>query len=277
MDTFASDTNPTEPVDLKDVRAQVKALEDQHRAAGIPLSGRVLHVTHYLPVTATLDGPAPSAMPSPPASPSSKTATAEPSDAKWRLAPRIGHSAMISGIRSLSSTHEQVIIGWTGDLYAGGAPPPNSAPAANALAADVLTAPGAAAVADVTAQVPPSGAPTRISLSGVSPGDRAALEAELLKYDDRTQESAYNAGQADRQDGDARISLVPVWLDDKIAHGHYEGYCKASEFSRCLVPSCSIRRGFSYPLSLFGMPAQRRGAGVPLSYHPRLDPGRSLF
>ena len=24
--------------------------------------------------------------------------------------------------------------------------------------------------------------------------------------------------------------LVPVWLDDKVAHGHYDGYCKTSEF-----------------------------------------------
>ena len=33
----------------------------------------------------------------------------------WFLSPRYGHSAMTSGIRSLSQTHEQLIVGWTGD------------------------------------------------------------------------------------------------------------------------------------------------------------------
>ena len=32
------------------------------------------------------------------------------------MSNRQGHTAMISGIRSLSATHEQIIIGWTGDI-----------------------------------------------------------------------------------------------------------------------------------------------------------------
>ncbi|KAJ6470470.1 glycosyltransferase family 20-domain-containing protein [Mycena sanguinolenta] len=37
------------------LRVQLCALEADHRAAGIPLSGRVLHVGHYLPVIVTLN------------------------------------------------------------------------------------------------------------------------------------------------------------------------------------------------------------------------------
>lgn len=33
---------------------------------------------------------------------------------KWTVTPRRGHTAMVSGIRSLSQTHEQVIVAWTG-------------------------------------------------------------------------------------------------------------------------------------------------------------------
>jgi hypothetical protein len=38
------------------------------------------------------------------------------SSPRWSLSGRQGHTAMTSGIRSLSATHEQFIIGWTGDI-----------------------------------------------------------------------------------------------------------------------------------------------------------------
>jgi trehalose-6-phosphate synthase len=78
---------------LSDIRASIAQLEDRHRRNGVALSGRILHVCHSLPVTCTLnDGK------------------------RWTLGPRYGHAAMISGIRSLSATHDQLIIGWTGDI-----------------------------------------------------------------------------------------------------------------------------------------------------------------
>ncbi|KAF9066784.1 glycosyltransferase family 20-domain-containing protein [Rhodocollybia butyracea] len=86
---------------LPDIRASIAALEDRHRRNGVALSGRILHVCHSLPVKCTLHG----------------KESAEPSRSKrWTLGPRYGHAAMISGIRSLSVTHDQVIIGWTGDI-----------------------------------------------------------------------------------------------------------------------------------------------------------------
>jgi trehalose 6-phosphate synthase/phosphatase len=285
MNNFASDAKPSEVVDLNDVRSQVKALEEQHRTAGIPLSGRVLHVCHYLPITATLNVPVPSsataAIPSPPASPPSKTADVD-QPAKWRLAPRIGHSAMISGIRSLANTHEQVIIGWTGDLYAGTTLAPSSA-IPGVEPSDVTTNPDAPHVPDHTAQIPTSTQPVRLPYASLANEDRQSLQEQLLQYDDRTQESDYNAGEArDRLDGSKGISLRPVFLEDKIAHGHYEGYCKASTYDpvsylvRSPLFSSSVSH-LPFPPSRPDPPAQARDDRVLVppytSDHLRRIPG----
>ncbi|KAJ3866435.1 trehalose-6-phosphate phosphatase [Lentinula novae-zelandiae] len=86
---------------LDDIRASIVQLEDRHRRNGVVLSGRILHVCHSLPVTCTLH---------------IDKGEGSSSSRKWKLGPRYGHAAMISGIRSLSATHEQIIVGWTGDI-----------------------------------------------------------------------------------------------------------------------------------------------------------------
>ncbi|KAJ7193542.1 trehalose 6-phosphate phosphatase [Mycena pura] len=188
MDSFAEPyTRFGDDISLDEVRQQVRALEADHRAAGIPLSGRVLHVCHYLPVTATLN--ASSGVLSPPATPPASdvplTPPAEPlpvlssDSAVWTLGMRYGHAALISGIRSLAATHEQLIIGWTGDIQS--------------------TVPG-----------------ERVGIDTVSHDDRAALEEALKTYQPKESDP----------DDDRKTVYVPVWLDDKVAHGHYDGYCK---------------------------------------------------
>lgn len=121
MDSFSEPyTRQGDDISIDQVRANIRLLEDQHRASGIPLSGRVLHVCHYLPVAATLNTRAgvPSPPPTPPADDADPLRKGSAASAPvWTLAPRYGHAAMISGIRSLSSTHEQVIVGWTGDIH----------------------------------------------------------------------------------------------------------------------------------------------------------------
>lgn len=120
MDSFSEPyTRQGDDISIDQVRENIRLLEDQHRAAGIPLSGRVLHVCHYLPVAATLNAAVgvPSPPPTPPADNADDADTpTKASAATWSIAPRYGHAAMISGIRSLSSSHEQVIVGWTGDI-----------------------------------------------------------------------------------------------------------------------------------------------------------------
>lgn len=195
MDSFSEPyTRVGDDVSVDEVRAQVKALEDDHRAKGITLSGRVLHICHYLPFVSTLGSRA--GVLSPPATPPTKPSDVPPSptaleaevaanvaltSSKWSLTPRYGHAAMISGIRSLSATHEQLIIGWTGDIESG--------------------TPG-----------------ERVPTNSISQEDKDLLEEALATCIPR---------EADPDD-DKKTLYVPVWQDDKVAHGHYDGYCKTT-------------------------------------------------
>jgi trehalose 6-phosphate synthase/phosphatase len=132
MDSFHEPRRVSEPIKLEDITAEVLAREAEYRAKNIPLSGRILHVCHYLPITATLQASSRPGIISPPPTPPHPAADIPPVSSesasgtaqtpgsnqrpKWSLTTRQGHAAMISGIRSLSSTHEQLIIGWIGDI-----------------------------------------------------------------------------------------------------------------------------------------------------------------
>jgi hypothetical protein len=133
MDSFHEPHRVPEPIKLEDLTAEVLARSAEYHAKGIPLSGRIIHVCHYLPITATLQQSSRPGILSPPATPPHQLAHIPPlssaptsssghapghnnSRPRWSLSVRQGHTAMISGIRSLSATHEQVMIGWTGDF-----------------------------------------------------------------------------------------------------------------------------------------------------------------
>jgi hypothetical protein len=91
-------------------------------------------VCHYLPIAATLHASSRPGILSPPPTPPQQAANIPPVPSnsaapaasdhapeealspRWSLAARQGHAAMISGIRSLSATHEQFLIGWIGDI-----------------------------------------------------------------------------------------------------------------------------------------------------------------
>ena len=228
MDSFHEPyTRAGDDISLDAVREQVRALEEAHKAHGVQLSGRIVHVCHYLPVVPTLishTSPAAAGVLSPPPSPptlygdvpASPTADAEeeqprPSSVpsrRWKFAPRYGHAAMISGIRSLSATHDQLIVGWTGDVLS-------------------LPSEGAASAEEHGEHCIPSHL--------VSHADKEALEAELAGYDEdgRGQGIEGNKG---------KLEYVPVWLEDKVAHGHYEGYCKTSECFRSICFISSLGR-----------------------------------
>jgi len=181
-DTVCDDTRP-----LDEIKASIREIQEEQAANGRPLSGRVIHVCHYIPVICSVQDPQPL---TPPRTPDTTThqanvlasgvggalpAVIPDEPIKWTIQPRSGHSAMISGIGSLSDLGEQVIVGWTGEI-----------------------------LRDESAQVVPS--------TSVQTADRKHLEKALHDYKE-THESR-------------PLGLEPVWLDDKIARGHYEGYCK---------------------------------------------------
>ncbi|KAG8738653.1 threalose-6-phosphate phosphatase [Ceratobasidium sp. 428] len=210
MDDYSTPTPAAIKTDsLEDVRAAIATIEAEHKAKGIALSGRIVHACHYLPIVArrntgeakrnehglTTPPRTPDFVPRSPevalspgaVLPSLDGAVAD-ADAKpsspWLLAPRRGHTTMTSGIRSLSATHEQLIVGWTGEF--------------RTVAND-----------------------DRVPTDSVSAEDRAALEQELATYQP-TDAGAVADEQLDR------VKYKAVWLDDAIAAGHYEGYCKTT-------------------------------------------------
>ena len=208
FDSFADPyTRPADESSLDEIRSHIRSLEQQHKQNGIMLTGRIIHVCHYLPIVATYksgnDG-----LPSPPATPTARAVEFSPHEnsenpislvstnatplenrntilgstpTTWRLAPRFGYAATISGIRSLSMTHEQVIVGWTGDIEC-------------------------------------TGPAEKVPAKDISMEDRIAFEEALKSYTPKESDP----------DDDKRTTYVPVWLDDKVAHGHYDGYCKQS-------------------------------------------------
>lgn len=205
MDSFSQHIPPAQ-VPLEDIRKQILQQQADLTAKGVKLSGRVVHICHYLPVLSSLaHGPTKSNLPSPPQTPPTKPApvdslTVQPEAgpiplpaaedpaafSKWSLSVRQGHAAMISGIRSLEAPGEQLIIGWTGDIQ--------------------------------NAHQPEATVP----LSNISEEDRLALENSLRTYQPQ---------EADPDD-DRKTTYIPVWVDAKDARGHYEGYCKESTPSR---------------------------------------------
>jgi trehalose 6-phosphate synthase/phosphatase len=232
MDSFHEPyTRAGDDISLDAVREQVSALEDSHRAQGVQLSGRIVHVCHYLPVVPTLIShlsPAAAGVLSPPPSPPTLYGDVPPSPSEgpaqveqpqqpsvpsrhWKFAPRYGHAAMISGIRSLSATHDQLIVGWTGDIL--------SVPSKGTASAEE----NGGSSGNVEQRIPSH---------LVGRADREALEAELVGYDE--------AGQGQGIEGNkGKLEYVPVWLEDTVAHGHYEGYCKTSEYFLRLISSFS--------------------------------------
>ena len=205
MDSFSEHLPPAQ-VPLEDIRKHILQQQADLTAKGIKLSGRCLHICHYLPVVSSLaHNTSKSNLPSPPQTPPTKPTIvdgltiqpeAEPTplpnaddptaSSKWSISVRYGHHATISGIRSLEAPGEQLIIGWTGDIQNSHQP-------------------------DAT-----------VSLSSISEEDRLALENSL---------QTYHPQEADPDDDDeSKTTYVPVWVDEKAAHGHYEGYCKESTF-----------------------------------------------
>lgn len=127
---------------------------------------------------------------------------------------------MISGIRSLCSTHEQVILAWTGDIEHTG---PYSGGGANGPTS------GKGSKATLS-----SGTRGPVPSSSLTDEDKAILEGEIANY----------RSPHDKEITGKGMSYVPVFLDDKIAHGHYEGYCKTSAFIPSILGNENLNASF---------------------------------
>ena len=103
----------------------------------------------------------------------------------------------------------------------------------------------------------------KVPSTSLSEQDKATLEEEVSKFKS--------------DDEDTKTTYVPLLLDDKVAHGHYDGYCKQSEFSAAasmtsvhhviLSPKhsghCSITcSGRTYHQTRFPRPSRQMSIGL---------------
>jgi trehalose 6-phosphate synthase/phosphatase len=268
MDKMVPDPTPILPPSIPEIQAQIDHLEAAHKAKGHPLTGRIIHLCHHLPVeitrilppvpvddeetsddstlkqteqTAGVDSSeagigigltsgvirgqaanfaaAQSGVLSPPRTPEFKESESltlssggDSEDIKWKLQARRGHTAMISGMRSLSSTHEQIVIAWTGDIMQ----EHESAPSPRVQQGEAGDAAAAAAAAET--ELAALGEAPAVYLPELNDVERKNLEKELQNFSSYEQE----------KEGRGKLSYVPVFVGQEEAKGHYEGYCKTS-------------------------------------------------
>jgi trehalose 6-phosphate synthase/phosphatase len=258
MDSFHEPRRVSEPIKLEDLTAEVVARIAEYHTKGIPLSGRIIHVCHYLPIVATLHASSRPGLLSPPPTPpqqaadipslSSNSAAPTASDhdpegaapsPRWSLSTRQGHAAMISGIRSLSATHEQFVVGWVGDIEGHN---PNSGMWVVTRTDDpgfMTSSCAFFALYSIAHPLPLlAGEKIKVPSTALSEEDKAALEEEIANF------------KSEDEDAKTTTSLIPLLLDDKVAHGHYDGYCKQSE----LFDRDAVSASYSHAI-LFCFPA----------------------
>ncbi|ODO03344.1 trehalose-phosphatase [Cryptococcus wingfieldii CBS 7118] len=225
MDSMHPDPTPGIPPSLPDLKTQVARLEASHKEKGLPLSGRIIHVMHHLPVEIVRVVPADaleaagSGVLSPPMTPEFKPEDAETTveSAKWRIHARTAHPALVSGIKSLSDTHDQVLVAWTGEVLI----QPDSTASSQAPSnkgtfpsiADTLAAPFSGAT---EAPPPPQDGPLMVFGGEFNDTDRKELKSELDRF------SQAESGK----DTSEKLQYIPVFLPPDVSKGHYEGFCK---------------------------------------------------
>ncbi|KAJ2957371.1 hypothetical protein NQZ79_g6913 [Umbelopsis isabellina] len=153
-------------------------------AKGVNSDGRIIHVTHQIPFNILRRHSADighinknDGLPSPPGTPprstsnwslpDDKVSTVDQAGEQWTFSHRRGHSAMHSGIHSVSQDRESLHIGWTGTIHE---------------------------------------EETKRMIHELTEKDRKELAEILLK----------------------QHSIVPIFLNKKQSHNHYEGYCKST-------------------------------------------------
>lgn len=150
---------------------------------------------------------------------------------QWVLAPRRGHTALNSGIRSLCKTHKQTYIGWPGDIhFAAQARQDERKEASETTEQERKEIEGVLAslddVKNWSAQdAPVLGADPSMSADGAPPVRQVPVP--LMNGADPIAAQGEGTGKTPVS-GENGIKYVPVWLNSEVAHGHYEGYCKTT-------------------------------------------------
>lgn len=225
VDGMHPDPAPLPPPSLEDIRAQIQRLEAAHRSKGVQLSGRIIHVCHHLPVEIikvvpqdALDG-----MLLPPMTPEFKGEDAEPTveshDSKWKIHGRTAHPSLVSGIKSLSDSHEQLVVAWTGEILLQTQSQPTPRPTPQALPLSI------AQVVDNGERPSIPSQPTMVHATELTPDEKREINTEIKRF-----------AEVDNSQGATRVSYHPVFLPPDVSKGHYEGFCKKSELYQYTEP-----------------------------------------
>lgn len=248
MDAMLPDPEPTAPPSVEEIRAHVLRLEESLKAKNHVLSGRIIHVCHHLPVEIVRVVPAEhleTGILSPPMTPEFKSedadARTESHDAKWRIHSRAGHTAMVSGMRSLSDTHEQLVVAWTGEVMLQSQTAPSPRPTTSTFSAlgmargnsfqgqnagGIAGGVGAGQGQGLKPDITPVSEPTKKVFAGeFSEEEKKEVEKELERF--TIVESEH--------EGQARMKYVPVFVPPAMSKGHYEQFCKKSESNHFIL------------------------------------------
>ena len=231
MDSMHPDPTPAPPPSLSEIRAHVSRLEASHRARGLPLSGRIIHVCHHLPVeivrivsSSSVDIPGVFSPPmTPEFLPEDADASVESVDAKWRIQARIAHTAMVSGLKSLSESHEQIVVAWTGEVLVQTQNNPSPPTRTTSTFGSFLPAQFDGTNGDVNPTAPTLTPRDEKSLMLYGHEFNEAEQKELWTELDR-----FTEVETEAENG-GRLKYVPVFLPADVSKGHYEGFCKKSE------------------------------------------------
>ncbi len=240
------DPEPAPPPSLSEIRSQVSRLEAAHRSKGLPLSGRIIHVCHHLPVEiiriSSASSPDAAGMLSPPMTPDFKPEDADASvesvDAKWRIHARTAHTAMVSGIKSLSESHEQLVVAWTGEVLVQTQATP-SPPRSTATFGNLLGATNGDATPTAGGLTPPGKDEKPLMVFG---GEFTETEQQELG----TELDRFTEVETEAESG-GRLKYIPVFIPPDVSKGHYEGFCKKSERSFPTQLTCSALATVSLP------------------------------
>ncbi|RXK36449.1 trehalose-phosphatase [Tremella mesenterica] len=234
MDSMHPDPDPPLPPSLPDIRSHIQRLEASLNDRGHHLSGRIIHVCHHLPVEIIRIVP-PEALESgilsPPMTPEFKPedqdAVVESIDAKWRIHSRTAHTAMVSGIKSLSETHEQLIVAWTGEVLLQSntnvSPRPDNpglpsmiASMANRLLAGKEEKSPAMQIESGLNHDPKDDTVLKVFTGEFNADEKKEIENELNRF----------TGVEYEIEKKGKLTYVPVFVPPDVSKSHYEGFCK---------------------------------------------------
>jgi trehalose 6-phosphate synthase/phosphatase len=131
-------------------------------------------------------------------------------------------------MKSLSESHEQIVVAWTGDvlLQTTNEPTPKTEQASTFRDTlhDLIPAQSRAGNGDVSPAAPALAPmsqekPLKVYGNEFTKEEQAELKDELERFSELEE----------KNESGGKLRYIPVFLPSEVSKGHYEGFCKKSE------------------------------------------------